>query len=366
MKRGKKHEDDFDREFNQLRITNPKAKKKKDKDPEPITEDVVGTATTAVDDAAVSRPWEAIDDFGDVGLRGNFMVVVQMDVERGSVKPTLTARNQDDSNVEWVGKPNFKKFKKMKSAVLIERRPTVELIVSEENDYGIGNAYWKSGASGSQSHSDSQDISAAHPPLPRSKSKPPSSKATRAAAAPARGRQARTVAEDEDESIDLAISEVQDDEMMDEDEGVPAAKPAPRNTRSKAGAKAPASPKKPKKPASKASKTTAKPKAKAPSARKGKQPALFLSDPSDEEYDDAGAVDLGDSDGGDSALVSELIGDDREAAMTSTLRSTAGTQVRRAAARTVKRPVALVDVDGDSDDDAVFKGFGGRKRGRIG
>jgi hypothetical protein len=113
MKRGKKHEDDFDREFNQLRITNPKAKKKKDKDPEPITEDVVGTATTAVDDAAVSRPWEAIDDFGDVGLRGNFMVVVQMDVERGSVKPTLTARNQDDSNVEWVGKPNFKKFKKM-------------------------------------------------------------------------------------------------------------------------------------------------------------------------------------------------------------------------------------------------------------
>jgi hypothetical protein len=164
----------------------------------------------------------------------------------------------------------------------------------------------------------------------------------------------------------LAISEVQDDEMMDEDEGVPAAKPAPRNTRSKAGAKAPASPKKPKKPASKASKTTAKPKAKAPSARKGKQPALFLSDPSDEEYDDAGAVDLGDSDGGDSALVSELIGDDREAAMTSTLRSTAGTQVRRAAARTVKRPVALVDVDGDSDDDAVFKGFGGRKRGRIG
>lgn len=113
MKRGKKHEDNFDREFNQLRITNPKAKKKKDKDQDPITEDAVGTATTAVDDAAVSRPWEAIDDFGDVGLRGNFMIVVDMDVERGSVKPMLTARNQDDATVEWVGKPNFKKFKKM-------------------------------------------------------------------------------------------------------------------------------------------------------------------------------------------------------------------------------------------------------------
>ena len=137
---------------------------------------------------------------------------------------------------------------------------------------------------------------------------------------------------------------------------------------------------KPKKPASKATPksktTTTKAKAKAakasaPSARnyKGKQPALFLSsDPSDEEGDYAGAVDLDASDdGGDSALVSELVGDDREAAMTSTLRSTAGTQVRRAAARAVKkRPVALVDLDGDSDDDAVFKGFGGRKRGRIG
>ena len=44
-KRGKKHEEDFDREFNELRITNPKAKKKKDNDQDPITED-----------AAVSRP----------------------------------------------------------------------------------------------------------------------------------------------------------------------------------------------------------------------------------------------------------------------------------------------------------------------
>ena len=163
---------------------------------------------------------------------------------------------------------------------------------------------------------------------------------------------------------------------MGEDEETPDAVPAPRSTRSKAGLRAPASPAKPKKPASKATpkpkKTTTKAKAKAfaPPARnnKGKQPALFLSDPSDEEEDYAGAADFDASDdGGDSALVSELVGDDREAAMTSTLRSTAGTQVRRAAARTVnKRPVALVDLDGDSDDDAVFKGFGGRKRGRVG
>ncbi|KAH9018546.1 hypothetical protein EDB84DRAFT_1403831 [Lactarius hengduanensis] len=337
MKRGKKHEDEFDREFNQLRITNPKAKKKQDKDQ---IEDAVVTATTGDDGAATSRPWDAVDDFGDVGLRGNFMVVVEMDVRRGSVRSTLAARNQDEVKSEWVSRSNFKKFKK-KPTTSIERRPTVELVVSEENDYGIGNAYWKSGASGSQSQSDSQDITAAHPPLPRSKSKPPS-KPSRAAAAPARDTLA--------------------------------AAPVPKTTRSKAGtrakAPAPASPAKPKKPASKAStaaKTKAKTKASAPSVKgKNKQPALFLSDPSDEEGGGGDmAVDDAVSDGGDSALVSELVGDDRE---TSTLLSTAGTQVRRAAARGArKRPAAvLADPDGDSDDDAVFKGFGGRKRGRIG
>ena len=155
---------------------------------------------------------------------------------------------------------------------------------------------------------------------------------------------------------------------MEEDEETFAATPAPRATRSARAPKKPAS-----KATPKSSKTT---KTKVVTARKGKgkskQPALFLSDPSDEdegEGDDTGAADFFDgSDGGNSALVSELVGDDREAAMTSTLRSTAGTQVRRTAARAAKkRPVALVDLDdGDSDDDAVFKGFGGRKRGRTG
>src|SRR6266404_3494106 len=107
MKRGKKHEDEFDREFNQLRITNPKAKKKQEK----------GTNVDAVSgDAAaheVSRPWDSIDDFGDVGLRGNFMVVVEMDVQRDSVGSMLKERNKDDANPEWAGRPNFKKFKKV-------------------------------------------------------------------------------------------------------------------------------------------------------------------------------------------------------------------------------------------------------------
>jgi hypothetical protein len=119
MKRGKKHEDDFDREFNQLRITNPKAKKKqdKDKDKDQITEDAVRTATIG-DATAVDRPWDAIDDFGDVGLRGNFMVVVEMDILRSSARSTLTARSQNAANSEWVGRPNFKKFKTVHSLLL--------------------------------------------------------------------------------------------------------------------------------------------------------------------------------------------------------------------------------------------------------
>jgi len=63
------------------------------------------------------------------------------------------------------------------------------------------------------------------------------------------------------------------------------------------------------------------------------------------------------------------VGDDEraDAGMTSTLRSTAGTQLRRQAVRaaTKRRAAAMGGVDDDDSDDAVFKGFGGRKRGRV-
>jgi hypothetical protein len=104
-KRGKKLEDDFDREFNLLRITKPKNKNKNNVD----DDDDVAIANTTV---AAAAPWDEIDDFGDVGIRGNFMVLVEMDVERGSsAKPILFARTNDDAHPEWIGKPNFKKFK---------------------------------------------------------------------------------------------------------------------------------------------------------------------------------------------------------------------------------------------------------------
>ena len=107
-KRGKKLEDDFDREFNLLKIAKPKK----------AGAVVVGTAAAngsagAPEAAAAVAPWDAIDDFGDVGIRGNFMVVVEMDIQRGSAKPASAAltNTNDAAHPEWIGRPNFKKFK---------------------------------------------------------------------------------------------------------------------------------------------------------------------------------------------------------------------------------------------------------------
>lgn len=100
MKRGKKHEDNFDREFNQLRITKPRN----------VNVDATGPGTD-VPETAVA-PWDTIDDFGDTGIRGNFMIVVEMDIQRGaSAKFAPPARNDDVTRPQWIGRPNFKKFK---------------------------------------------------------------------------------------------------------------------------------------------------------------------------------------------------------------------------------------------------------------
>ena len=461
-KRGKKHEDDFDREFNQLRITKPK-KADTGAAAAAAAAAASGAATKGVPEAVVA-PWDAIDDFGDVGIRGNFMVVVEMDIQRGSsAKSAPFARADNATRPEWTGRQNFKKFKTVsilysspiippfllltferaqKPTAGIERRPTIELFPTDENDYGIGNgtvthfpgpcgayvslfaAYWKAGASGSQSHSDVHDITVAHPPAAilysksKSKSKPPTkaSRGGRARAPPAGGE------DDEDDGVETFDLEA--DEM--EIDGLPPPKPV--STRGKTGAKAKAA----KAPAAAAAtkkspaktKTTAakgKGKAKAPPARtkkapvtrgttKRRNPALFLPSDSEDEEDQMDEIEDEDGDGdGDvmdhdqdldaSAAAVALalgadasgtatatggtfghasaaaVGDDASTAaaaagMTPTLRSTAGTQLRREAVRAsaAKRraAAALAEADDDSDDDAaVFKGFGARKRGRV-
>lgn len=88
-KRSKKAEDDFDREFNKLKITKPELDRVK----------------TEPEDQ-----WAILNDFGDErDIRGNFMVVVEMDV----YKDRFPQIRNTSTNPEWEGKPNFKKFKQV-------------------------------------------------------------------------------------------------------------------------------------------------------------------------------------------------------------------------------------------------------------
>lgn len=96
-KRGKKTEDDFDRDFNKLKISKSNLR-------------------AAADEERESRPeWELLDreTFGDDGdLRGNFMVIHEIDVfkvDRGQTG----RRRAAGTDPRWEGKPDFKKFKKV-------------------------------------------------------------------------------------------------------------------------------------------------------------------------------------------------------------------------------------------------------------
>ena len=136
-----------------------------------------------------------------------------------------------------------------KTTTAIEGRAPIKLVLSEENDYGIGYgdsyylwfflvqaitqprvtfffwggaaAYWRSAASGSQSHSESHDVTATHAPLLRdsninnrkSNPKPPSK--TLRARGPVIG--ATVAAREEDESLDLVEVGADADDAMDSD-----------------------------------------------------------------------------------------------------------------------------------------------------
>ncbi|KAI5981518.1 hypothetical protein EDC04DRAFT_2594228 [Pisolithus marmoratus] len=112
-KRGKKGEDDFDREFNKLRISKPDIHREQEED------------------------WAVLGDFDDDvrNIRGNFMVVVEMDVCGNARSREITAVRRD-----YEGKPNFKKFKKTPTP---SSRYPVELVMKADDDYGVGPGYWK-------------------------------------------------------------------------------------------------------------------------------------------------------------------------------------------------------------------------------
>lgn len=129
-KKGKKTEDSFDREFNNLKISIPDAQSDEQE-----------------------KQWGILDDFEtERDIRGNFMVVVEMDVGSKQIRPS----QERPGRPEWQEKPNFKKFKKVSTIcfspsetvlelywlslqkILPSQRARIELLVNEENDYGMG------------------------------------------------------------------------------------------------------------------------------------------------------------------------------------------------------------------------------------
>ncbi|KAG2155177.1 uncharacterized protein EDB93DRAFT_89420 [Suillus bovinus] len=113
-KRGKKTEDDFDREFNKLRISKPDLQREE-------------------------QPWTDMGDFDLPNIRGNFMVIMDLEVYKYSdrYRDAVTNHTRVSANMNV---SNFKKFKKKING---PRRPPIDLVLAEENDYGIGAGYWK-------------------------------------------------------------------------------------------------------------------------------------------------------------------------------------------------------------------------------
>ncbi|THH09965.1 hypothetical protein EW145_g1648 [Phellinidium pouzarii] len=326
-KKGKRQEDDFDREFNQLRISKPE-----------------------LDNEA--EDWRVLADFGDESnLMGNFMVIVEMDVPMS--RASSRAQSKDPERSEWRGKQDFKKFKKKSSAY---QRPCVQLVAEDGNDYGMGNAYWKGGSQGqSQSDAVSQnELGTAQQPAlskpsqtrnrgflepasgpstlnanPRSRSQSQSRAKTSQAKTQKSGLRSKS------RSLQVVSEEESDDDRQPEKNG-------------KAGANGKA---------------------------KGKNEPLFLEEESVEDV--GGAVLGGEEIDVDLDLDLDLDGVSDEDFGEPMLRSTAkpdaaviksmsskATVASKRSATSKKRSSALMD-DDDSDTGMAFKGFTGRKKAKA-
>jgi hypothetical protein len=92
-KKGKKKEDQYDRDFNELRVAKP-------------TQAHLKAAVGVEEDL---EAWNTIEK--DMDIRGNFMVVMQ------EIEPRVSREPEDGTyrvgRSEWVGRPDFKKFKRV-------------------------------------------------------------------------------------------------------------------------------------------------------------------------------------------------------------------------------------------------------------
>ncbi|KAG6868899.1 hypothetical protein C0993_008197 [Termitomyces sp. T159_Od127] len=268
-KKGKKGEDDFDRDFNKLKINKP-----------------------ALERADPEEEWAVVADFGDdTNVRGNFMVVVEMPVynrgrkgQAGEILP------------QWEGKPNFKKFKEKVKNV---RSARVELVVNDENDYGMGPAYWKAGKSQNR-HQDEYGLTQTSG---ATRDEPMQTQPSRS--------QVPMVLDDSDNDI-APIAPIRRGKSKASSRASSAVPPKRTSTRTRASAKS--------------------------------QP-LFLED--DEDEDDV-HVETNENGAPENS--------DEEQTLQST-RTTRSTRKPPAKAKTSRKKIVPILLDDDSDDGAVFKGF---------
>ncbi|KAK0218837.1 proline-rich protein [Armillaria fumosa] len=253
-KRGKKNEDEFDREFNKLKISKPELNKENPED-----------------------EWKVLEQFGDDdSVRGNFMMIVTMEVTGKHGGRT----RQTETNPEWQGKPDFKKFKKK---VFNRVRPKlVDLVISDESTMGPARAF--SPISATYQMDEPIDFDAPEPPK-RTKSQ-------------------KILINDSDSNVD---------------DSPPVIQKSRNKQPSRAG--------------------SVIPQKRAVSRRPSTSP-LFLED----SEDDAMQQDLADD-------------DDDVQTLESSVPSRKGTQTRRGTAQK-----ASLQVDDDSDSDAVFKPVKTRRR----
>ncbi|KAF8326540.1 uncharacterized protein EI90DRAFT_1902723 [Cantharellus anzutake] len=119
-KRGKRTEDEFDREFNNLRISKPRN----------------GDEVNIERERRRREELEAFEEMEkDFNVHGNFMVVIESDDlfrKDGGKQPTVPSL---ENNM-----PNFKKFKKK---VPPRRAAMVEIVPDKTMDYGQGKGYWE-------------------------------------------------------------------------------------------------------------------------------------------------------------------------------------------------------------------------------
>jgi hypothetical protein len=97
-KKGKKKEDQYDRDFNELRVAKP-------------TQAHLKAAVGVEEDL---EAWDAIEK--DMDIRGNFMVVMQ-EVEPRAPREPEEVGTRREGQPEWVGRPDFKKFNRVSEEV---------------------------------------------------------------------------------------------------------------------------------------------------------------------------------------------------------------------------------------------------------